>query len=506
MADSTRTQTKDENEGKPRTVMEFLKSNQTRTAFFLFLALLGRAMILITVIPTIILELVNDDDAHATKIAAITQCGQRAIAFCVQPGIGHATDVFGRKPIATITQLCVATAVLFLGFKPPLWILIIVLVGQGAYDGISTVSASMVADWKANAAASRQAHSFGVLYGIAGVSFVFGAGLGGALNEVFGPSVPCFLAAAIHYGSAAYLNFFCGESRPAHVLEEARETGCLDAVDPITPLSLVREIEGVWQLILPFLFGEATMAVFGVWFYILDYNYDWGVVEVTIFITVAGILIAAAQVVGTKHLVPKVFSPAQAVLVASMVQCAAFSAYALAPVGWSIYLILVLTAGVGSIGAPSLRGILTSMAPPEQQGSLQGALQGLSQLTNAFMALVYGGAFSAGTSPFWKEHLGGHFAGLPLLIAAFLHLMQHLSVRGAIAGLKELNLLDADSRERYSMPMPKASSFNGRASNLSSSINGIVNAMRSSKSAPQHEFFSADGGGARNPMRAAAQV
>lgn len=115
--------------------------------------------------------------------------------------LGFLSDRYGRRPILLVSLLGSAAGYLIFGYGGALWVLFLGRIIDGFTAGsISTVYA-YVADVHEPADRGR---IFGMLGAVAGLGFMFGPVLGGALGAV-APTAPLFTAAAVTLANAAWV-------------------------------------------------------------------------------------------------------------------------------------------------------------------------------------------------------------------------------------------------------------------------------------------------------------
>jgi DHA1 family tetracycline resistance protein-like MFS transporter len=106
----------------------------------------------------------------------------------------------------------------------------------------------------------------------------------------------------------------------------------------------------------------------------------------------------------------------------------AYTILALAPVGWVVFVAIVVQA-LGGLATPSVRALVSIRAGPERQGRVMGALSAVEGLTAIVSPLVASTLFRLFAGP----GAIAQFAGAPFLATALVFLGAFFAVRSAHA-------------------------------------------------------------------------
>jgi len=174
-------------------------------AVSLFLNVAGFTIIL-PVIPYLVGQYVSPD--LTGLYVGIIVSVYALCSFFAAPVLGLLSDRHGRRPILLLSLLGSAAGYLIFGSGGALWVLFLGRIIDGLTAGsISTVFA-YVSDTHEPADRGR---IFGILGAVAGLGFMFGPVLGGALGAI-APTMPLFSAAAVTLVNAVWVYVALPES------------------------------------------------------------------------------------------------------------------------------------------------------------------------------------------------------------------------------------------------------------------------------------------------------
>jgi len=171
-------------------------------------------------------------------------------------------------------------------------------------------------------------------------------------------------------------------------------------------------VYGLLAAIALFYIGHAAFPA--VWSYYGFEKFDWSEAEVGLSLAAVGITTAIVQG-GLSGRMIKWMGQRQAALFGFAVATAAYFAYAFAPNGTTVYVIIVLGA-IAGIGGPALQGIMSGQVPADMQGALQGGMTSLASLMTVFGPLLMTQIFFV----FSNREAPVYFPGAPYLLAGVL--------------------------------------------------------------------------------------
>src|SRR5580704_14130756 len=380
---------------------------------FIFITVLVDSIgfgIILPVLPRLIMQLTGlGIDRAATYGGWLAFCYALMQFFCA-PVLGNLSDAFGRRPVLLFALAALGCDYFIMGVAPGIGWLFLGRLIAGVAGASFTPAYAYVADITEPA---KRAQSFGLMGAAFGLGFILGPAIGGLLGHL-GPRAPFFAAGAIALANTTFGYFALPESLPperrrAFHWVRANPLGTLLQVlkYPVVPGILVAVF--LWQLghqVLPSTWAFFTISKFG-----------WSSAEVGYSLAWVGLLMAVAQGVFTRILIPFLGGERRAALTGMAAALLAYLGYAFATQGWMMYAVS-LTTFVFAVTYPSMNAIASQQAPADAQGEMQGAIACLYSLSAIlgppFMTQIFG-YFSAPDAVV-------HFPGAAFLAAALLTL------------------------------------------------------------------------------------
>ena len=366
--------------------------------------------IILPVLPRLLMQLTGlSIDRVAAYGGRLAACYALMQFFCA-PILGNLSDAFGRRPVLLFALAALGCDYLIMGFAPTIGWLFVGRVTAGIAGASFTPAYAYVADITEPA---KRAQSFGLMGAAFGGGFILGPAIGGLLGNL-GPRAPFFAAAAIALANTTFGYFALPESlpparrRPFHWIR----------ANPLGTLLQVRKYPVVpWLLGAVFLWQFAHQVLPNTWSFYTISKFGWSSAEVGYSLAWVGLLMAVAQGVFTRVLIPFLGGERRAALTGMAAALLAYLGYAFATQGWMMYAVS-LTTFVFAVTYPSMNAIASQQAPADAQGEMQGAIACLYSLSAIlgppFMTQIFG-YFSAPDAVV-------HFPGAAFLAAALLTL------------------------------------------------------------------------------------
>ena len=141
------------------------------------------------------------------------------------------------------------------------------------------------------------------------------------------------------------------------------------------------------------------------------WRYHWSLAMLGLTFPLTGILGVIVQM-GLVGPAVKRLGERRLVLIGCAAGALGFTWYAFASEGWMYLLGAPIFAFSGFL-MPGVQGLMSQRAPPNQQGQLQGANQGLQGVAGVIGPLIYGPTFAFAV----RHNATLHLPGLPILIA-----------------------------------------------------------------------------------------
>ncbi len=349
---------------------------------------------------------------HPTPLAfGLLLSAYSALQFLFAPILGKLSDRYGRKPILVLSLAGSAAGYVLFGLARSLAALFAARIIDGISGGNISTAQAYIADVTGP---EDRARGMGMIGAAFGLGFIFGPAIAG-FSLHLGEGAPGFVAAGM--SAAALIATLLFLEEPARHSPEGNRLASraprwgefLRAVR--TPV--VAAVLTVFFLV-TFAFSnfEATFSQF------LHDTLALSATRVSYLFTYVGLLIAAVQ----GALVPRLSGPLgerKMTFAGLLLLAAGFFALPLAPtLGWTMALLVPVTAGIGLIN-PSLSSLVSKSVPPDQRGGVLGVYQSMSSL-GRILGPLWGEFvfFRLGpSSPHWT---GGLFAAAATLLSFLL--------------------------------------------------------------------------------------
>jgi MFS transporter, DHA1 family, tetracycline resistance protein len=364
---------------------------------------------LIPVLPELIRGFVGGDFARAAQVAGLVAALSAGLSFICAPVLGGLSDRFGRKPLLLLGMVGPAVSYLGLAGASDISWYIIGFCLSGILGAIHSTTNAYVADITPF---ENRAARYGMMGAAFGLGFIVGPLAGGLLSG-FGLRVPLYVAGLLTLLNLVFCLFFLPESLDFRKRRPFRWR----QANPLASLALLRRTPLLTALAGSlFLSNLANHGLYSTWVFSTTLRFGWDSVTTGIVFTLIGVCTALAQGFLVAPIVKRL-GERRSVLLGLTVSMLAFLAYALAPQGWMIYLIIAL-ASFGAVDEPASQALISSSVGEDEQGAVQGALASLLSLTAVFGPLLGTGMFSyfvSETAPVFFP--GASFALGALLIA-----------------------------------------------------------------------------------------
>src|SRR5215467_10639278 len=332
--------------------------------------------------------------------------------FCA-PVLGNLSDERGRRPVLLYAVLSLGVDYLIMGLAPTIGWLFLGRTIAGVAGASFTPAYAYVADI---APRERRAQNFGLMSAAFGIGFVLGPAIGGLLGS-FGPRAPFFAASALALANFAFGWFALPESLP---LEKRRPFHWARA----NPLGTLRQMRQYPVVLLTlgalFLWQLAHQVLPSTWAFYTIAKFNWTDRQVGASLAFVGLLMALAQGVFTRVLIPWLGGERRAALVGMAAAFLAYVGYALATQGWMMYAV-GLTTFFFALTYPSMNALASQQIPANAQGELQGAVASLYSLSSIIGPPLLTQIFSRFSDPAGAVYFPGaafvSAAGLTLICA-----------------------------------------------------------------------------------------
>ena len=380
---------------------------------FIFITLLVDATgfgIILPVLPHLIMHLTGVGIDRAAGYGGALAFVYALMQFFCAPVLGNLSDAFGRRPVLLFALGALGCDYFVQGFAPTIGWLFFGRAVAGMAGASFTPGYAYVADITEPA---KRAQSFGLMGAAFGVGFIVGPAIGGLLGNL-GPRAPFFAAGIIALLNTAFGYFVLPES----LALANRRPFRWQRANPLATLTHVARYPLMrWLLGAIFLWQLGHQVLPNIWAFYTISKFHWTDQQVGYSLTWVGIVMAVAQGLLTRVLIPWLGGERRAALAGMAAALVAYLGYALATEGWMMY-VVSLSTFIFALSYPSMNAIASKQAPPDAQGELQGAiacLYSLSAILGPPLMTQIFRYFSAATAPV-------HFPGAPFIAAALLTL------------------------------------------------------------------------------------
>ena len=342
---------------------------------FVFITVLLNSIgfgIILPVLPELIVDITGDPVHEAARYGGWLAFAYASMQFIFSPLAGNLSDRFGRRPVLLVSLFVFGVDYLIMGLAPTIAWLFLGRIIAGTSATSFGIANACIADLFPP---EKRAQNFGLIGAAFGVGFILGPVIGGFLGE-FGPRMPFFVTAGIAFANALFGLF----AIPETLKEEDRRPFRFARANPLGAFRQVGRFPVVTGILgAYFLYMLAHDSLPAIWaFYTMD-RYGWGPRDVGFSLGVVGVCMLVVQGFLIRKIIPLLGSKRTA-YVGLALTIVAFFGYALSPVGWAMYIWIVVGAGSGLI-MPAMNGIMSRQLPANAQGELQGILGSVASST-----------------------------------------------------------------------------------------------------------------------------
>jgi DHA1 family tetracycline resistance protein-like MFS transporter len=383
-----------------------------KSAFvFVFITVLVDSIgfgIILPVLPRLIMQLTGVSIDQAAQYGGGLSFVYALMQFFCAPILGNLSDAFGRRPVLLFALLALGCDYFIMGFAPTIGWLFVGRLIAGIAGASFTPAYSYVADITEPA---KRAQSFGLMGAAFGVGFILGPAIGGLLGNL-SPRAPFFVAGAIALTNAAFGYFALPESLPL----SARRAFHWARANPLGMLAQVRKYPVVtWLLAALFLWQLGHQVLPSIWAFYTISKFNWTSAQVGYSLAWVGLVMAIAQGLLTRVLIPWLGGERRAALAGMAAAMVAYLGYAFATQGWMMY-VVSLSTFIFALSYPAMNAIASQHTPANAQGELQGAVACLYSLSSILGPPLMTQVFARFSSPTARVH----FPGASFLAAAVL--------------------------------------------------------------------------------------
>jgi MFS transporter, DHA1 family, tetracycline resistance protein len=341
------------------------------------------------VLPTLLVQLQGGAIADTAGILGIFGTVWAVAHFIASPVLGSLSDRYGRRPVLLISLAGLGLDYVLMALAPSVLWLFIGRILAGVTTANFPTAIAYVSD---TATGEQRTKLFGLLGASHGFGFIIGPAFGGMLAE-FDVRAPFWCAAVVCFANAAFGYFILRESLSKDLRSpfKWRNANFFGSLSMLRTTSILLTIGlAMFFLRLALDVNPAIIVVY------TQTRYSWDAQQVGLMLATYGAfsMLVQALLIGPaiRHLGERV-----TMLLGLAFGALAFSFYASASVGW-VFLIGLPLGALFGVANPAMMGIATRFVEPNQQGQLQGALNGLMSISSIIAPLMFTQAFTIGYS------------------------------------------------------------------------------------------------------------
>ena len=347
-----------------------------------FVDMLGLGIV-VPIVPAL-MTAVTGDPAAGARWSGWIDASFGITQFLAAPLLGRAADRFGRRPVlvAALGFLGLDYLAHALAGRPVTMLVAHAL--AGALAGTMTVVNAYIAD---TTPPEDRPRAYGYVGAAFSVGFVAGPVIGGLLGAV-SPRLPFLVAAALAGANALYGAVVLPESRPGD-----RTTSLAWRVaNPFSSIAAVLRRPGLgYPAVGRFLGDVARMASQVTWTFVMTARFGWGTGRVGAVLA-AGSLLGALVSARLSGAYVRRLGVRRAAIVSALAGAVSLAGFGLAG-PWLLAPAMGLGA-VAALGGKACQTWITGASGAEEQGTVQGALTGLSAIAEAGVPVLATGVFA----------------------------------------------------------------------------------------------------------------
>lgn len=335
----------------------------------LFLDILGIGLI-VPILPKLV-EQFTGSLAAASHTYGLLAALAGLMQFIFAPVLGSLSDRFGRRPVILLSLLGSGLDYLLLAFAPNLAWFFVGRIIAGITSANFSAATAYIADISPP---EKRAANFGIIGAAFGLGFIAGPALGGVLGNV-DLRMP-FLAAA----GLTLLNWLYGLLvLPESLKPENRREFSWKRANPIGALLALQRYPVVFGLTGTYFLMNLAHQVFpSTWVLYTSYRYNWTPGQTGLSLALVGLTAAIVQGGLTRTIIPRL-GERRSATVGLTISAVGLIAYGLATEGWMAYVVIAVGSLAG-ISGPAVQGLISRSVGANEQGAVQGSLNGIASV------------------------------------------------------------------------------------------------------------------------------
>lgn len=339
----------------------------------LFLDVLGIGLV-VPILPKLVASLAGGGVDRASYLFGWLTGLYALMQFLFAPVLGNLSDRFGRRPVILFSLFGSGLDYFLLAWAPTLpWFFLGRLV-----SGITGANYSAAAAYIADVSPpERRAANFGLIGAAFGLGFIVGPALGGWLGD-YGLRWPFVAAGVLTLVNWLYGLFILPES----LKPENRRAFRLSRSNPVGALLELGRHRLVLGLSVSYFISSLAHQVYpSIWVLYTGYRYGWDTKQTGLSLALVGLMAAIVQGGLARKILPALGERRSAIL-GFATMALVLAGYGLAPVGWSVYPMIVF-GSLSGLAVPAIQGMISRTVGDDEQGGIQGSLTSLQSVAGA---------------------------------------------------------------------------------------------------------------------------
>ena len=360
--------------------------------------------LILPVMPDLLRAVSGGTLADAALWGGVLATSYAVMQFLFAPVLGNLSDRYGRRPVLLLSLAVMAAGYVVMATTQSIWVLLAARIVGGMAAATQATANAFIADISTP---EQKAGRYGLVGAAFGMGFVLGPLLGGLLGEL-GTRAPFLAAAALATANLVLGALVLPETVPAAL----RRRFELIRANPFGALAHTGRLPGVGRLLAVYFLYEFAFVVYpATWAYFTQARFGWDPATIGLSLALFGIAVGVVQG-GLIRTVIRVLGERATVIYGLSFNFCAFLAMALVADGRLGLMLIPLTA-LGAVVTPALQSMMSSAAPRDAQGELQGLVSSARSVAMILSPLAMTAIFFA----FTREGAALWFPGAPFLLS-----------------------------------------------------------------------------------------
>ncbi len=363
------------------------------------------------VLPRLIEGFLHGDASAAAKMLGLFGTVFAGMQFFFSPILGAFSDRFGRRPVVLLSNFGMGLDYLLMAWAPALpWLFVGRIISGLTASSIPTAMAYM-ADVTPQ---EKRGAAFGMLNAAFGVGFVLGPAMGGVLGSV-NPRLPFFVAACLSLINGLYGLFVLPES----LAPEHRSLFSWKRANPIGAMFMLSRSRILITMSCLLALGyTAQQCLMNVYVLYDDYRYHWSDRTVGLSLGLVGVFTIVYGAFLVRPAIARL-GERRCILFGLIGGALGYACIGLSKTGLLVWLSIPIL-NLMSLTWPAAQSLMTRGAAKNEQGQLQGAINGLRGFAGIIGPGLFTYIFAKAVGPGAIVHAPGapFFTAAGLVIAA----------------------------------------------------------------------------------------